>query len=204
MIADSGSPPPGEPEYLVVGFLRRAHGLQGEMLMDVVTDFPERLKPGTTIYVGERHEPRIIETSRGHARGMLIRLQGVASPEMTTAFRNQALYVLTADRPELPEGQYYHHQLLGSAVVDENGESLGILAEIIQTGANDVYVIRGLEKRELLVPAIEGVVLEISPDRHLLRIRVPDGIEFRSESEPPHRRARDADPLKTSRRAHGR
>jgi 16S rRNA processing protein RimM len=108
VMADPGSPP-GEPEYLVVGFLRRAHGLQGEMLMDVVTDFPERLKPGTTIYVGERHEPRIIETSRGHARGILIRLQGVASPEMTAAFRNQAMYVLTADRPKLPDGQYYHH-----------------------------------------------------------------------------------------------
>ena len=202
--ANSGSPSPGEPEYLVVGILRRPHGLKGEMLMEVITDFPERLKAGTTVYLGDQHKPGVIEASRGHARGMLVRLQGLASPEMTYAFRNQFVYVLTADRPPLPEGQYYHHQLLGSTVMDESGQLLGMLTEIIQTGANDVYVIGGAGKRELLLPATAEVVQEIDLNRHLLRIRVPEGIEASPKLEPSRRRIRAARPPKGPRPSDGR
>ena len=175
--ANSGSPPTGEPDYLVVGTLRRPHGLRGEILMDVRTDFPERLKGGVTVFLGRHHEPAVISACRPHARGLLIHFQALDSREAAAAYCGRDVYVLTADRPRLPAGQYYHHELLGCDVVDEDRGSVGALVEILQTGANDVYVIKGASGRELLLPAIEGVVLEIDPSRHLIRVRTPDGIE---------------------------
>jgi 16S rRNA processing protein RimM len=174
---DSGSPSTGEPEYLVAGILKRPHGVHGEMLMDVVTDFPERLTPGTEVFLGQQHTPCIIRTCRSHAHGMLLGFRGMETPEAAAVFRSQPVYVLSANQPCLPEGQYYHHELLGSTVVDENSRSIGALVEILRTGANDVYIIKDVSGRELLLPVIAGVILEIDPRQRLIRVRIPDGLE---------------------------
>ena len=131
------------------------HGLRGDLVMQVMTDFPDRLKPGTEVFVGAGHRSCVIAGSRGHAEGLLIRFEGMDSPEKAGSLRNQPVYVRAANRPALPAGQYYHHQLLGSEVFDDQGVSLGRLNEILQTGANDVYVVVTHEQRELLLPAIE-------------------------------------------------
>ena len=117
--AETGSPPVGEPEYLVVGIVRRPHGVKGEMLMDIRTDFPERLKSGMTVFVGNQYQPMVIASLRTHARGLLMRFRGIKTPEDAGLYRNTWVYVPTADRPELPEGEYYHHQLLGLNVVTD-------------------------------------------------------------------------------------
>jgi 16S rRNA processing protein RimM len=178
MKTTSGSPPPGEPEYLLVGTIRRPHGVHGELLMDVATDFPERLQPGVKIFVGAAHVPTVIAACRGHARGLLLTFEGVDTPESAGMYRNETVWVLAADRPPLPEGQYYHHELLGCTIEDEKRGSIGILAEILLTGANDVYVVQTPEGREVLLPAIAGVVLHIDVPNRIIRIRVPEGIEI--------------------------
>lgn len=170
----TGSPSEGEPVFLVIGRLRRSHGIQGEMLMDVLTDFPERLRTGRRIYVGESHEPIKIASIRGHGQEMIIRLAGVDSPEATSRFRNQFLFVKASELPQLPEGQYYHHQLLGLTVVDEAGQSLGTLTEILETGANDVYVVKSSEGKEQLLPAVEAFILGVDLERKEIRVRPPE------------------------------
>ena len=104
--ASSGSPE-GEPVYLTVGFLRRPHGLQGEIVMDLHTDFPERLKRGRKLLVGEEHKPLMIEGVRQHQKGVLIKFNGVETPEDAGQLRNQWVYVNARDVPPLPEGQIY-------------------------------------------------------------------------------------------------
>jgi 16S rRNA processing protein RimM len=146
--------------------------------MDVVTDFPERMKRGVKVFVGAGHAPSIISMCRPHAQGLLIQFRGVDSAEKAGEYRNQEVYVLTADRPRLPPGQYYHHELLGSLVLDEDRGALGKLTDILQTGANDVYVVRGPSGSELLLPAIRGVVLEIDSRRRLIRVRIPEGMDW--------------------------
>jgi len=169
----------------------RPHGLHGEMLMDVITDLPERLEPGSKVFLGKAHEPMIIGARRLHARGLLINLQGIDTPEAAGAHRNQPVYVLSSNRPGLPAGQYYHHELLGSTIVaDEDQRLLGTLAAILQTGANDVYVIKDAADREMLLPAIGGVVLGIDVHQHVIIVRVPDGIEF----GVGHQRSRQGSP----------
>lgn len=173
---ETGSPTVGEPEYLVVGFLRRPHGVKGEILMNVHTDFPERLKTGKTVFVGDSFQPMVLASLRPHAAGMLVRLRGVKTPEEAGLYRNTWVYVPTEDRPALPEGEYYHHQLIGLNAVTDDGRELGILVDVLETGANDVYVIRDADGNEVLLPAIPAVILEIRLADRQMRVHLLDGL----------------------------
>jgi 16S rRNA processing protein RimM len=145
--------------------------------MDVATDFPERLQSGVKVFLGAAHVPTVIAARRAHARGLLIKFDGVDTPETAGTYRNEPVWVLAADRPSLPAGQYYHHQLLGCSVEDEERGSIGTLAQILVTGANDVYVVQTAAGREVLLPAIAGVVLHIDVQKRAIQVRIPEGIE---------------------------
>ncbi len=175
-INSSGSPAPGEPVFLAVGRLGRPFGVQGEIAMTVLTDFPDRLKPNTTLYVGPDHHPLRVQKIRWHSNRLLIAFDGYLTREDVGELRNLWVMVRTADLPPLPEGEYYHHQAIGLQVVDEAGVSLGNVAEILTTGANDVYVVKTGEGRELLLPAIESVILEINLDEGVMLVRLLPGL----------------------------
>jgi 16S rRNA processing protein RimM len=168
--------PDGEPVYLVVGFLRRAHGVRGEMIMDLHTDFPERLRSGRKLFVGDEHRPMILSGTRPHAKGMLVKFNGIENPEDAGQLRNQWVYVKAKDVPALPEGKIYQHELFGFKVVDERDNLLGDLVEIIETGANNVYVVKDESGKEILLPAIPSVILELDTDRRLMRVHLLEGL----------------------------
>jgi len=171
---EKGSPGEGEPLFLVVGKLRRPHGIHGEILMDVLTDFPERLLPGKEVLVGESHQPFEILGLRRHDPELLITLDGIETREDAGEYRNQMVYVQADALPELPEGEYYHHELIGLVVEDENGQELGVVEQVLVTGANDVYLVRTPDEKELLFPAIHEVVLEIDPENGKMVVRPMD------------------------------
>jgi 16S rRNA processing protein RimM len=168
--------PDGEPVYLVVGFLRRPHGVHGEIIMDLHTDFPERLDSGRKLFVGDEYKPATLSGARPHAKGLLVKFKGVETPEDAGQMRNQWVYVRASDAPRLPEGKLYQHELFGFQVVDENENSLGELVEIIETGANDVYVVRDETGKEILLPAIPSVVLATDPARRVMRVHLLEGL----------------------------
>jgi 16S rRNA processing protein RimM len=168
--------PDGEPVYLVVGFLRRAHGVQGEIIMDLHTDFPERFRSGRKLFVGQEYKAMTVESVRSHAKGLLIKFKGIETPEETARFRNQWVYIKATDAPPLPEGQIYQHELFGIQVVDENENLLGELVEIIETGANDVYVVKNESGKEILLPAIPSVILDLDPARRFMRVHLLEGL----------------------------
>ena len=157
----TGSPERGEPVFLVVGRLHRPHGLKGEILMGVMTDFPGRIQPRVTLYVGPQHEPHKIQSRREHTKGLLLRFEDYDSRETVAVLTNQDVFVRTDDRPPLPEGEYYQHELIGLQVVTDEEEKLGKLVEILETGANNVYIVRGEAEKDILLPAIDEVVLGI-------------------------------------------
>jgi 16S rRNA processing protein RimM len=171
----SGSPN-GEPVYLMVGFLRRPHGLRGEIVMDLHTDFPERLKRGRKLLVSEAYTPLTIESVRNHQQSVLIKFQGIDTPEQAGEYRNQWVYVKASEVPPLPEGKIYQHELFGFQVVDENGKSLGEVVEILETGANNVYVVKDESGREILLPAIPSVILELNTERRIMRVHLLEGL----------------------------
>jgi len=172
----AGSLVTGEPAFLVVGKLRHPHGLRGEILMEVVTDFPDRLQPGVTIYVGETKLPLEIQSRRWHGNSLLLGFEAFQNPEASGELRNLWVYVTTEDRPVLPAGEYYHHQLLGLVVVTDDGHELGKMTRILETGANDVYIVLTPNGHEILIPAIEPVILDIDLERGKMLVHLLPGL----------------------------
>ena len=171
----SGSPI-GEPLYLSVGFLRRPHGLAGEIIMDLHNDFPERMKPGRKLFVGDEHKPMTLEGVRVHAKGLLVKFKDIETTEAAGIFRNQWVFIKAQDASPLPEGKIYKYKLIGFKVVDEHGNPLGELVEVLETGANDVYVVRDEAGKELLLPAIPAVILDLDTGRGLLKVHLLEGL----------------------------
>lgn len=177
----AGSPDSGEPVFLVVGKLRKPHGLRGELRMEVITDFPERLVAGEQVYVSENHLQLRIRSVRWHDQYLLIAFEGYSEPEAVSSFRNQWVFVRGDDRPPLPDGEYYHHQLLGLQVVSDEGENLGTLIQILETGANDVYIIQPISGPELLIPATSEVILKVDLDAGSMRVHLLPGLRPEDE-----------------------
>jgi len=168
--------PAGDIAFLVVGKLHRPHGVKGEIILEVLTDFPERLQVGTCLYIGPDRLPLRLASRRWHGQSMLVSFEGFTTPEQVGALRNQYACVTAADRPALPEGEYYHHQILGLQAVTEGGRLLGVVSEILETGANDVLVIRPEIGAEVLVPLIDEVVKAINLETGQLLLTLLPGL----------------------------
>ena len=175
-VRPAGSPAAGEPAFLAVGKVRRPHGVSGDVLVEVFTDFPERLQTKATVYAGENHIPLVISRQRYHNDGTLLAFDGFYTPEQVGRFRNQILYIKSGEAIELPEGEFYFHELLGLSVTDETGEHLGEVTEIVETGANDVYVVTNAAGRELLLPAIAEVILDVNLVLKSMKVHLLPGL----------------------------
>ncbi len=177
--APSAPPPIPErstaPEQLIIGRILAAHGVRGEFRMAVITNHPEHLPKIRNVFLGDDLEPFRASRMRPYPNGKeaLVKLTGLDSSEEAADRRGQLVRIALADAPSLPEGEYYHYQLIGIDVVDESEAFLGRLAEIIETGANDVYVVRG-PAGEILLPVIEGVILAVDPDAGKMVVRQPE------------------------------
>jgi 16S rRNA processing protein RimM len=183
---DGGSAP---PERIVVGRLGGPHGVRGEMRLFPETDFPERLRAGRRVLVCPRAGPPFpteIRSARPGPGGVwLLAVHGVDSPEAARRFAGGTLCVSAADLPPLPEGHYYHHQLVGLTVLRPDGRPLGRLAEILHTGANDVFGVRTAEGGTVLVPATRDAVAAIDLEAGVVRLRDLPGL---LEEQTPGRR----------------
>lgn len=175
-VQPAGSPSSGEPFFLVVGKLRRPHGVQGEVLMDVHTDFPERLSPGVPVFAGEQHRLLHLRGTRMHAAGLLVVFQEIHTAEEAGELRNQWLYVTSENRPALDEGEFYHHELIGLQVIDETDTDLGRVVEILETGANDVLIVLNEERESVLLPWIDPVIIGVDLQARIVRVHVLPGL----------------------------
>lgn len=181
-----GSPTAGEPVYLAVGLLRKPHGVHGDILFTVTTDFPERLRPGLIVFVGDEKREFKITRRRPHNDGIIFSFEGISTPEQAAKHTGKTVFVPAEGRPPLPEGEYYHHQIIGLNVFDEAGRNLGVVSEILETGANDVYVVTDSSGRELLLPALKQVLLEINLERQTMKVHLLPGLLDDDESRDNH------------------
>jgi 16S rRNA processing protein RimM len=180
----AGSPAAGEPALLAVGKIRRPHGLIGDVLVEIYTDFPDRLQPGVQVQVGDKFLPLTICRLRFHSGLLLLAFDGYTTPEQVGFLRNQVIYIQTSQAAELAEGEFYFHELLGISVLNETGENLGTVTEILRTGANDVYVVTDNVGREVLLPAIPDVILDVDLDARKMKVHLLPGLL--EEDEPQH------------------
>lgn len=172
----TGSPSNGEPVFLAIGKLRKPHGIRGELLMKVLTDFPERVCSGMTVFVGTTYRPMLIQNRRWHRSALLITFQGYNSRDDVDDLRNQMVYVRANDSPHLPEGEFYRHQILGLLVITDSGEHLGTVTNILETGANDVCVVQPEFGPEILLPVIDSVILDIDLSMGKMLVHILPGL----------------------------
>lgn len=180
---ETGSLQDSEPVFVLVGILRRPHGLQGEALVTVETDFPDRLQRGMRLYLGEAYRPVIIRSRRQHNEGLLLAFEEFPDKDSLQQMRNLPLFVRSEDSPDLPEGKYYQHQLVGMSVVQEDGTELGTVTETLDTGATAVIVVRTSLGKEILLPSIKDVIRSVDVDSRRITVRLllglmPDSEEY--------------------------
>ncbi len=168
--ADAGSVNNHEPAFLVLGKLRRAHGVQGEIPLEVYTHMLELLAPDSTVYIGDSHQPYTIETTRWKQELLLIKFSEINNRTIVSTLTNQLLFVKTDQMPPLSEDEYYYHNLIGLHVYEREGPLIGVLMEILQTGANDVYLVVNEQGQEFLIPAIEEVIVDIDLDQQKMLV----------------------------------
>lgn len=150
-----------ETEFIVIGEITKPHGVRGEMRVKPHTDEPERFTWLEQVYIGEEN-PRLmaVEKARLHQGMILLKLTAVNDRTAADALRGEWLMVTEAEALPLEEGEYFLFQLEGLAVSTVEGEALGTITRVIETGANNVFVVQG-EQGELLLPDIADVVQEI-------------------------------------------
>jgi 16S rRNA processing protein RimM len=179
---------------VTVGRIVAAHGLRGDVKVQPFTDFPERFDRGARLWLDGA--PRRVEQSRWQGGSVFLRFEGVSSRTQAEELRGKELMLPEAE-PIAEEGRYYLHDIVGLRVEDPAGETLGRVADVLSTGSNDVYVVRG-ERGELLLPAVDDVVKTIDVPGGRIVAELLEGLEFRQTA--PRLRSRRPSPTSRNRR----
>lgn len=159
---------------LTVGVFIGIHGVRGDAKMKLLTDDPEHLRGVKRLFLDDEPAPRRVEEVRLHAGNALVKLEGINEPGAARTLQGKTARIAGTDARTLEDGEYRLYQLIGLAVVDEAGEPVGTVTDLLETGANDVFVIaRPGEKDELLLPYHESAVVEIDPAAGRMVVRLP-------------------------------
>ncbi len=151
-----------------------AFGVRGEVRIRLETDVLGNLAAGRRVYIGAKRDPMEIEAFHSGVKPRL-KLPGVRTREAARDLRGAEISVPLAEAVPLPNGAYYGAELIGVRVVGLGGEAIGTLREVMFTGSNDVYLVRGPDG-EVLVPAIPDVVQGYDPERRELTIELIEGL----------------------------
>ncbi|MFD9222112.1 ribosome maturation factor RimM [Streptomyces sp. NPDC060064] len=171
---------------LVVARIGRAHGIKGEVTVEVRTDEPElRLGPGAVLATDPASVgPLTIETGRVHSGRLLLRFEGVRDRNAAEALRN-TLLIAEVDPEELPEDpeEFYDHQLMDLDVVLVDGTEIGRITEISHLPSQDLFIVERPDGSELMIPFVEPIVTEIDLEKQRAVISPPPGLIDESEAE---------------------
>ncbi|OYD06457.1 ribosome maturation factor RimM [Paludifilum halophilum] len=172
-----------KPDWLTVGHIAGTHGIRGGVRVIPRTDFPEvRFAPESQVFLSHPdHEEMLsltVEDARPHKKGLLVRFQEWTDIDQVEPYKGGTLVVDPADRVEPEEEDaFYLYEIMGCEAVTTDGRTLGVVTDILQPGANDVWVVEKPEGGELLIPFIEDVVKEVDVSAKRVRIQWMEGLE---------------------------
>jgi 16S rRNA processing protein RimM len=159
---------------VAVGRITRAHGVAGEVSVLVLSEVPGRFAAGAVVYL-EDGRALTIEGARPHRGRLLVKLRGIPDRDSAEDLVGSLLVVPESMSPQLPEGSWWDHQIVGCEVVTESGRSLGAVREVIHTPANDVWsAVAG--DAETLVPALRDVVVSVDVAARRIVVRDIPGL----------------------------
>jgi 16S rRNA processing protein RimM len=160
-------------DWIPVGRVTRTHGLKGELKFfpadqdDLVVQNDQQIRLGETTFK--------IKSVRGAKSPFIVKFEGIDSIEVAQSLSGQEVLVAKEDFESLPEGEYYRFEIEGLKAFDDTGKYYGVIEEIIATGSNDVYVVRG-DCKEWLVPMIDSVVQNIDLEEGKLIFHCVEGL----------------------------
>ena len=170
-------------EWFNVGRIVNTHGVRDEVRILSTTDFEEeRFVVGNRLAAFKKNDKKptwvTIQSVRRHKNFILLTFEGMNNINLVEPFKEGMLKV-TKDQMEedlLEENEYFYHDIIGCSVVTEEGETIGEVKDILQTGANDVWVVKGGKGKEQYIPYIEDVVKDINIDEKIITIHVMEGL----------------------------
>jgi len=161
--------------FLQAGRITSTHGVRGELRMECWCDGPEFLLGVKRLYIGEVCFD--VQSSRPHKNMLLVKLGGIDDVNTAMSYKGR---VVCFDRNEtkLPEGRHYISDLIGLSVVDaETGDKIGRLADVLLLPAGEVYVVRGEDNREYMIPAVPAFIEAIDMESGRIRVRMIEGMQ---------------------------
>jgi len=168
--------------FLLIGKIIGVHGIQGNLKVYSYAESLSVFEPGSSILAINKQgieTTYTIKWAKPHNRDVLLSLEGIEARDFSEGLRGTRLYISKAKLPELEDGVYYWFDLIGLSVFTTENNYIGSVASIIETGSNDVYVVRDPNKdedNETLIPALESVVIEIDLSQKMMRVDLPEGL----------------------------
>ncbi len=161
-----------------VGVISNTHGVRGEVKVFPTTDDVRRFKKLKTVLLDTGREKREVkvESVRFFKQIVILKLQGIDDMDAALAIKGNSLLVSRQDAVRLNKDEYFIADMIGLDVCDDTDRPLGVVTDVLQTGANDVYAVRMEDGRELLLPAIKECILQIDMEQRLMRVHVMDGL----------------------------
>ena len=166
------------PPLLVVGAVRRPHGLRGEVVVEVRTAFPERFADGVLLLWRKAgvERPLVVRSARPAAVGMLMRFEGTDDVDAARALQGGELCVPESEAHPAPEGFFYAHEVRGFACEDASGRHLGTAAGLEATPAGPMLTVDTGGGREALVPWTRPIVVRVERERRRIVLDPPEGL----------------------------
>lgn len=170
-----------EKKWYNVGKVVNTHGIKGEVRVLSITDFPEiRYQPNSTLYLFLPNESEpielIVRSHRTHKQFHLLSFEGYDSIESVEKMKGGMLKICEDQLMELDEGEYYFDEIIGCRVVIVDGEEIGVIKEILTPGANDVWVVKGKDGKDLLIPYIDPIVKKVDVEEKTVIIEPMEGL----------------------------
>lgn len=160
-----------QEKYLEAGKIVNTHGVRGQVKIEPWADSPEFLKGFKTIYIDGRAVK--VLSSRVHGGFVVSAFEGVEDINAAMALKNKVVSIDRADA-HLPEGRFFISDLIGARVVSDTGEELGVLAEVMERPASNIYVVKG--KREILIPAVPEFILSTDVEEGVITVHLIEGL----------------------------
>lgn len=165
-------------EILQVGIITSTHGVRGEVKVFPTTDDVKRFKKLKNVILDTGREKLELEIEgvKFFKQFAILKFKGIDSINDVEKYRQKSLYVTRDNAVRLRRDEYFIADLIDLKVLDENDKEIGVMTDVMQTGANDVYVIKMNDGRELLLPAIKECVLKVDVDAGFIRIHIMEGL----------------------------
>lgn len=166
-------------DFLEVGKIINTHGLRGEVKIVTWTDSPEVFEEIGSVYVKSRTDSQkmTIKNVKYQKNNIIVKFAEIDSIEEAEKYKNAVLLAERESLGELPEGVYYIADLVKCMVFEENGKEIGALVDVFSTGSNDVYDIKRENKKNLLIPIIDGVLKSVDIQNKKIVVKIPEGLE---------------------------